>query len=140
MEYQTPLMTRARLAGALFLDPETLEELEGLGLLPRPAGRTDDGEPLFHPGALLVIECVVRARDAGLDVPAVQRLLAVYELLGTTTECWGDRALVRALAVQAELRQQPAGNSAETGERRRRFPLRTIATVAKGGRAGIVRH
>ena len=106
MECQTPLMTRARLASALFLDTETLEELERLGLLPRPAGRADDGEPLFHTGALLVVECVVRARDAGLDVPAVRRLLAVYELLGTTAECVGDRALLRALAVHAELPPQ----------------------------------
>jgi|GEM_PF-4684650 len=140
MEYRTPLMTRARLAGALFLDPETLEELEGLGLLPRPAGRTDDGEPLFHRGALLVVECVLRARDAGLDVPAVQRLLAVYELLGTTADCWGDRALVRALAVQAELHQPSDGRPARTGMGRRRLPSRTIETVVRGGRAGIVRH
>lgn len=138
MEYQAPLMTRARLAGALSLDLETLEELEGLGLLPQPAGRADDGEPLFHPGVLLVIDCVLRARDAGMELPTVQRLLAVYELLGTSADCWGDRALISALAVQAELRRQPEGSAAFDGGIRR--PVRAIAAVDQGGRARVVRH
>ncbi|MGM0412710.1 MAG: hypothetical protein ACQERG_05325 [Pseudomonadota bacterium] len=140
MEYQTPLMTRARLAGALFLAPETMDELERLGLLPRPVARADDGEPLFHTGALLVVECVVRARDAGLDISGVRRLLAAYELLGTTTECWGERALIHALAVHAESGHPPVARPDDPASGRAGGLRGLPSRPGPSGRHGIVRH
>lgn len=114
MKKHPPHMTRERMARSLALDPRIINEFEFHGLLPDPVETTDDGEPLFHSSAILVAHFISCTIEAGFSVNEIRSLLSTYELLGTTAECSGERALIRVLAMREKLREQLPGAGAQS--------------------------